>query len=156
MEAEAGDEVEAEVAAAGVEAEAEALAEDEEEELLEEASYLLKTWRRVWDPTALFMAASSAGSTSKDSAMQLTATSMESLSSAVRVPSVVEVRRNSQMASARRCLGVCWAAWNLTSAMANFSFFFITLLKYIARVRERESLVMNDSANPPSKKKIRG
>lgn len=100
---EAGEEVEAEVAA-GVDAEAEAAAEDEEE--LED-SYLLKTWRRVWGPTALFTAASSAASTLKDSAMQLMATSMESLSSAVRVPSVVEVERKSQMASARRCLGVC-------------------------------------------------
>lgn len=108
-EAAAGDEVEAEdAAAAGVEA----LAEEEEEEELE-ASYVLKTWSRVWGPTALFTAASSAGSTLKDSAMQLTATSMESLSSAVRVPSVVEVERKSQMASARRCLGVCWAAWDL-------------------------------------------
>lgn len=113
-EAAAGDEVEAEdAAAAGVEA----LAEEEEEEL--EASYLLKTWSRVWGPTALFTAASSAGSTLKDSAMQLTATSMESLSSAVRVPSVVEVERKSQMASARRCLGFCWAAWKVEAYVSN-------------------------------------
>lgn len=51
-------------------------------------------------------AAGSEGSTLKESAMQLMATSMESLSSAVRVPSVVEVVRKSQMASARRCLEV--------------------------------------------------
>jgi hypothetical protein len=71
------------------------------------ASYVLKTWRRLWGPTALFTAALSEGSTLKDSAMQLTATSMESLSSAVRVPSVVEAERKSQMASARRCLEDC-------------------------------------------------
>lgn len=46
----------------------------------------------------------SVGSTLKASAMQLTATSMESWSSAARVPSVTEVERKSQMASARRCL----------------------------------------------------
>lgn len=51
-------------------------------------------------------AALSEGSTLKDSAMQLTATSTLSLSSAVRVPSVVEVVRNSQMARASFCLEV--------------------------------------------------
>lgn len=46
----------------------------------------------------------SVGSTLKASAMQLTATSTESWSSAERVPSVTEVVKKSQMASARRCL----------------------------------------------------
>lgn len=60
---------------------------------------------------AAWTAAVSVGSILKDSAMQLTATSMESRSSAVRVPSLVEAERKSQMASARRCLEVCWAAY---------------------------------------------
>lgn len=51
-------------------------------------------------------AALSVGSTLKDSAMQLTATSMDSWSSAGSVPSVTEVERKSQMASARRCFDV--------------------------------------------------
>lgn len=51
------------------------------------------------------------GSTLKDSEMQLMATSMESLSSLVRVPSEAAVVRKSQIASARRCLfvDVAWA-----------------------------------------------
>lgn len=56
---------------------------------------------------AAWTAEESVGSTLNDSAMQLMATSMESLSSAVRVPSVVLVERKSQMASARRCLEAC-------------------------------------------------
>jgi len=51
-------------------------------------------------------AAWSVGSTLKASPMQLMATSIESFSSAWRVPSVSELERKSQMASARRCLGV--------------------------------------------------
>jgi hypothetical protein len=51
-------------------------------------------------------AALSVGSTPKASEMQLIATSMLSLSSAWRVPSVSEVLRKSQIASARRCLDV--------------------------------------------------
>lgn len=50
-----------------------------------------------------------AGSTLKVSAMQLTATSMDSASSGVRVPSVVDLVRKSQIARARRCLGVAWS-----------------------------------------------
>lgn len=46
------------------------------------------------------------GSTLKDSAIQLTATSIDSWSSAGSVPSVTEVDRKSQIASARRCLDV--------------------------------------------------
>ncbi len=42
----------------------------------------------------------------KDSAMQLIATSIESLSSAGSVPSDSEVERKSQMARARRCFDV--------------------------------------------------
>lgn len=60
---------------------------------------------------AAWTAGLSAGSTLKDSAMQLMATSMESLSSAVRVPSVDDVERKSQMASARRCLEDWEDAW---------------------------------------------
>lgn len=47
--------------------------------------------------------------------MQLMAMSIESFSSAVRVPSVSEVERKSQMASARRCLGVVDEAWKSQS-----------------------------------------
>ena len=66
---------------------------------------------KLWEPTAERTAALSAGSTLNDSAMQLMATSTESLSSAaVRVPSDAEVLRKSQMASARRCLEVSWDA----------------------------------------------
>lgn len=46
------------------------------------------------------------GSTLKVSAMQFTATSMDSASSEERVPSVVDLVRKSQIASARRCFGV--------------------------------------------------
>lgn len=53
------------------------------------------------------------GSTLKDSAMQLMATSMESWSSAGSVPSVTEVDRKSQIASARRCLDVVACAQRL-------------------------------------------
>jgi hypothetical protein len=60
-------------------------------------------------------AALSEGSTLKDSLMQLMAMSIESFSSAVRVPSVSEVERKSQMASARRCLGVVDEAWKSQS-----------------------------------------
>ena len=51
-------------------------------------------------------AALSDGSILKDSAMQLIATSIESWSSAGRVPSVTDVDRKSQIASARRCFDV--------------------------------------------------
>lgn len=51
------------------------------------------------------------GSTLKASAMQLTATSMDSCSSAGRVPSVTEEDRKSQIASARRCLDVVACGW---------------------------------------------
>lgn len=57
-------------------------------------------------PVAAETAAGSVGSTLKDSPMQLMATSMLSLSSAERVPSVREVDRKSQMARARRCFVV--------------------------------------------------
>ena len=62
-------------------------------------------------PTAWETVALSEGSTPKASPMQLMAMSTESFSSAWRVPSVSEVERKSQMASARRCLGVVayWA-----------------------------------------------
>ena len=46
------------------------------------------------------------GSTLKDSLMQLAATSIDSRSSGVRVPSVREVLRKSIIESARRCLVV--------------------------------------------------
>jgi hypothetical protein len=46
------------------------------------------------------------GSTLKHSEMQVCATSMDSRSSSVRVPSVREVFRKSIMESARRCLVV--------------------------------------------------
>lgn len=58
---------------------------------------------------AVETAALSVGSTPKASPMQLMAMSIESFSSAWRVPSVREVERKSQMASARRCFGV--VAW---------------------------------------------
>ena len=48
----------------------------------------------------------SVGSTLKDSEMHDWATSMDSRSSSVRVPSVREVERKSIIASARRCLVV--------------------------------------------------
>lgn len=48
----------------------------------------------------------SVGSTLKDSEMQVVATSMESRSSSVRVPSVREVVRKSIIDRARRCLVV--------------------------------------------------
>jgi len=48
------------------------------------------------------MAALLVGSTWKVSAMQEVATSMDSLSSGVRVPSLREVERKSMMARARR------------------------------------------------------
>jgi hypothetical protein len=46
------------------------------------------------------------GSTLKDSEMHVVATSMESRSSSVRVPSVREVFRKSIIERARRCLVV--------------------------------------------------
>lgn len=55
----------------------------------------------AWETAAL-----SDGSTPKASLMQLMAMSIESLSSACRVPSVSDFERKSQMASARRCLDV--------------------------------------------------
>lgn len=62
-------------------------------------------------------AALSVGSILKDSAMQLTATSMDSWSSAGSVPSVTELVRKSQMASARRCLDVVvWQEWKISGA----------------------------------------
>ena len=62
------------------------------------------------------MAALSVGSTWNASEMQLTATSIESLSSACRVPSVNDEDRKSQIASARRCLEVVYAARVSTTA----------------------------------------
>jgi hypothetical protein len=55
----------------------------------------------AWDTAAL-----SLGSTPKASPMQLMAISTLSFSSACRVPSVSDVERKSQIASARRCLDV--------------------------------------------------
>jgi hypothetical protein len=57
-----------------------------------------------WPPTASFTAASSLGSTLKVSAMQDCAISMDSASSAVRVPSFRLEPRKSMMARARRFL----------------------------------------------------
>lgn len=56
-------------------------------------------------------AAWSEGSTPKASPMQLMAMSIESFSSAWRVPSLSDLERKSQIASARRCFVVaaCWA-----------------------------------------------
>ena len=55
-------------------------------------------------PTASCMAGLSFGSTLKASAMQDEATSTDSLSSAVRVPSLSDVVKKSIMAKARRFL----------------------------------------------------
>lgn len=48
--------------------------------------------------------------------MQFAAISMDSASSAVRVPSVTEVLRKSMMANARRCL-VVWVAWRMVRGL---------------------------------------
>ena len=59
---------------------------------------------RDWPPTASFMAAESVGSTLKVSAIQDWAISIDSASSAVRVPSFRLEPRKSIMARARRFL----------------------------------------------------
>ena len=64
-------------------------------------------------PMAEETAEGSDGSTLKDSPMQLMATSMLSLSSPERVPSVKEVDRKSQIASARRCFVVVACFWDV-------------------------------------------
>lgn len=55
----------------------------------------------AWERASL-----SEGSTPKAPLMQLMAISISSLSSACRVPSVRDVERKSQIASARRCFDV--------------------------------------------------
>lgn len=61
---------------------------------------------RFWPPSASDTALVSEGSTLKLSAMQEVATSMDSASSALRVPSLREVFRKSIIASASRFLDV--------------------------------------------------
>ena len=56
----------------------------------------------------------SVGSTLKDSEIQVVATSMESRSSSVRVPSVREVVRKSIIERARRCLVVAMLSEGFT------------------------------------------
>ena len=67
--------------------------------------------RRDWEPIASAMWVLLVGSTWKVSAMQEVATSIDSVSSEVRVPSLREVLRKSIMARASRFLESRVDAW---------------------------------------------